>query len=290
MIKIHHPLFIVLLATLGTSGVPAQRPLHLDVYTAGEAGWRVDSTLIYGNTEAILVDTQYLRSEANKLADRVTATGTRLKAIIITHPHDDHYMGVGTLHERFPKVPIYMSAAALEDFNQKSADSLAGMKKYLQAEAPASLPVPEVFPTTHFVIDGQPVELMQGQGDEAKTSSTYLWIPSLRALVAGDMVFNGVHVWLTNSNEQSRAAWVSSLEGLASLQPEIVVAGHKRSTETSDAPESIAFTIQYIKDFEAARSSASNPEELVTTMKAKYPDLALADKILTRSAKRAFPK
>jgi len=282
-------LFASLILVVSTT-TSAQRRLPLDVYVADDNGWCVTSTLIYGITEAVLIDTQYYKSHAAKLADRVAATGARLKAIIITHPHDDHYMGSATIHERFPDTPIYMTAAALEDFKQKSAGAITGMKKYVPAETPDTLPLPQILPTPHLLVDGQAVEVMQGQGDDLNVTNSYVWIPSLRALITGDIVFNGVHVWLTNSNEQSRAAWLVSLSQLAALHPRILVAGHKKSVGAKDGADALAFTGKYIRDFEATRKSATNAEELFAAMKTKYPDVALADKILSRTARKAFSK
>jgi hypothetical protein len=59
----------------------APEPLHLEVFTGNEDSWGVTSTLIYGKTEAILVDSQFRISQAKKLTDRVAATGRRLKAM-----------------------------------------------------------------------------------------------------------------------------------------------------------------------------------------------------------------
>jgi glyoxylase-like metal-dependent hydrolase (beta-lactamase superfamily II) len=67
--------------------------LHLDVFIGAADSLDVTSALIYGKSEAILVDCQFRISEAKKLADQVAARGRRLKAIIITHPDNDHYIG-----------------------------------------------------------------------------------------------------------------------------------------------------------------------------------------------------
>jgi glyoxylase-like metal-dependent hydrolase (beta-lactamase superfamily II) len=66
--------------------------------------WDVTSTLIYGKSEAILVDSQFRISQAKKLADQVAARGRRLKAIIITHPDNDHCIGTASADERRVRV------------------------------------------------------------------------------------------------------------------------------------------------------------------------------------------
>jgi len=275
---------------LSGAGSPNE-PLRLDIYTASERSFNVTSTLIYGKTESILIDMQYYKSHASELAERIAATGTHLKAIVVTHPHDDHYMAGMVIHERFPDTPIYMTSAALEEFNQTAPGALAGQKQYIPSETPDKLVAPTVLPTTNFLVDGEQVQIMRdAQGDVLKPTNTWVWVPSLRAVVAGDVVFNGVHVWLANSNEESRAAWLHSLEHISALNPRTVVAGHKGRTDLKDIPEAVTFTANYIREFDATKKGATDPSSLLATMKAKYPDLALADQILARSAKSAFTK
>jgi len=262
--------------------------LHLDVYVSEDGRWNVTSTVIYGKTQSILVDAQYLKSDAARLADRIAATGTNLNAIIITHPHEDHYLGLETLHRRFPDAPIYISSPGLEAFKRWAQREIDTIKKSNPAEAPESLPMPEVLPDAGFLVDGRKIEVMQGQGDEPKATNTYLWIPSLRALIAGDIVYNNVHIWLGNSTELSRENWLKSLEVLANLHPRKVVGGHKKMG-ASDSDGAIAFTASYIRDYETARKTATNADDFVAIMKAKYPATA-QDWILGLSAKRAFYK
>ena len=262
--------------------------LQLEVFVGEADSWDVTSTLIYGKTEAILVDSQFRISQAKKLADRIATTGRRLKAIIITHPDYDHYIGMPVLAQRFPDAPIYMTAAGLEAFKRTSRKYLAAKMASEPSETPDRLPAPEVLPTSIFSVDDQAVEVIQDfPGDVLKATNGFLWIPSLRAVIAGDIVFNGVHVWLGDSTPESRRAWHESLRLMSALHPRVIVAGHKKNANVPDSPQVIASMETYLDDFESARSAASSAGEVVAVMKRKYPDLA-QEKLLVFSAKTAI--
>ena len=267
---------------------PKAKPLHLLVYVSPENSFGVTSTLIYGHSEAILIDAQFLTSEAAKLADRIAATGTTLKAIFITHPDVDHYTGTAVLHERFPNAPIYMTAKALAHFKATVDQKLAGVRKLFPSEMPSSVPTPEALPSAHLTVDGQSVEIIPDlQGDVLEPANSFVRIPSLRAVVAGDIVFNGAHVFLADSNEQSRANWLKSIQRIASLHPLILVAGHKGNSGLPDDSAALAFTRQYITDFDSARKSASNADQVAAAMKQRYPQCSF-ELFLKLSSQKAF--
>ncbi len=267
---------------------PKAKPLHLLVYVSPQDSFGVTSTLIYGTSEAILIDAQLHISEAAKLADRIAATGTALKAIFITHPDVDHYIGTAVLHQRFPNAPIYMTAKALAHFKATVDQKLAGVRKYFPSETPSSIPTPEALPSAHLTVDGQSVQIIPDlQGDVLEPANSFVWIHSLGAVVAGDIVFNDVHVFLADSNEQSRVNWLKSIQRIASLHPLIVVVGHKGNSGLPDNPAALAFTRQYITDFDSTRKSASNADQVIAAMKQKYPQCS-SEYFLMLSARKAF--
>ena len=49
------------------------------------------TTLIYGELEALLVDTFLSNAQTAELADSIAATGRHLSTIYITHAHPDHF-------------------------------------------------------------------------------------------------------------------------------------------------------------------------------------------------------
>src|ERR1700691_3541753 len=64
------------------------------------------ATLIYGSRDAVLVDAFMTVKQSITLADWIASKGKNLTTIYITHGHGDHWFGVGTLLERFPKAKV----------------------------------------------------------------------------------------------------------------------------------------------------------------------------------------
>src|SRR5258706_1174444 len=227
------------LAVITMPARPAPATLHLETFVADSTGYDVVTTLVAGPTEAIVVDVQGRKTDAARIADQVASRGLKLKAIFITHGHDDHFIGLDLFLRRFPGTPVYMAPGGLREFTRWGPRILARMRRFnsTAVEAPDSLETPALLPSDHFSVDGQDIEVVPDrQGDALITSNSYLWIPSLRAIIAGDIVFNNVHPYLASSTPRSRAAWLRSLNELLARHPAILVAGPKPQVPTSSHP------------------------------------------------------
>src|SRR4029078_2050179 len=161
--------------------------------------------------------------------------------------------------ERFPGTPVYMTAACLAEFQRTASRQFQGEKSRQPALIPDSLVTPKVIPSTHFTVDGEAVDIIPDlTGDVLLPPNGFLWIPSLRAALAGDVVFNGVHPWLGASDEASRTAWRAAVRRMADLHPPVVVAGHKKGNASPDSPASLEFMDHYLSDFDTIRKSAAD--------------------------------
>jgi glyoxylase-like metal-dependent hydrolase (beta-lactamase superfamily II) len=260
--------------------------LHLEEVVADEASIYTVAVEVVGPTEILLWDGQFHVADAKKLADQIASSGKHLKAIIVSHADSDHYLGASIILERFPGTPVYMTAVALEQFNRNADKNFKTGKARTPELFPDSLVTPQVLPSMHFTVDGEDVEVKPDlQGDMAGKSDSFLWIPSLRAILAGDLVFSGVHPYLAQSSESARAAWRDSCKQMSDLHPLIVVAGHKKAAD--DSPDSLKFMDRYLADFEAARMQSPDAAALVAAMTKKYPDLAIP-RFLQTAANAAY--
>lgn len=250
----------------------------------------VVSSLIVGPSELILWDAQNTVSDGRRLAEEIAATGKHLKAILLSHADHDHYMGAMEVLRRFPGTPVYMTQAGLEDFKGRALGVLAKAKERGGGEVPDSIVTPRLLPEGRLEVDGYAVEVLEGLGGDVRGGkSTALWIPSIRTVLAGDLVFEGIHPWLGDADIQAREEWRSSLRRLAGLDPVAVVPGHKRHLNTPDSPDQIAFMLRYLDDYDTLMREAASPDALVEAMVQRYPDLELPA-LMAYGARRSFKR
>lgn len=284
-----------LLGALASCATPTSNngasQLTLEVFTAGENSYGVTSVIVYGPTEAVVIDAQFRAADAQRLADRLDAIGRRVTSIFVTHPDTDHLIGLGVLHERFPQARICMTAAALEVYRQTISPIRA---QYLAIparadEAPPLEPLAEAIAGSTLTVDGQTLQIiadLQGDNASAPTNSV-VWVPSLRALIASDIAFQDAHLYLEGSTPEGRAAWRAAIQRLEALNPVTVVAGHKRDAAAPDTPAVLAQSRAYLEAFERRLQQSGDAAALEAAMQQDFADYAFPI-FLTISARSVY--
>src|SRR6516162_2497281 len=246
------------------------------------------STLIFGARDAVLVDAFMTVKQANALADWVAARGKNLTTIYITHGHGDHWFGVGTLLERFPRARTVATPNVLKVMRQNASPEFL---KFWKAGLPDQIPDKLVFAEElkGSVIDLEGHELVAVELGHTDTDcTTCLNVPSIGLVVAGDAAYNDVHLYLAESNVQKRREWISALDKIESLNPRAVVAAHKRP-ENDDNPRIIEETRQYIRDFDRLAGTTTTAQELYDKMLELYPNRVNPGWALWSSARAVKP-
>jgi glyoxylase-like metal-dependent hydrolase (beta-lactamase superfamily II) len=230
------------------------------------------STLIYGITDAVLVDAYMTAKQAIALAEWVASKGKNLTTIYITHGHGDHWFGVGTLLERFPNTRVVATPDTVKVMRQNaSPEALDGdWKPGFPGQIPDKLLIAEELKGNVIDLEGHELVAVElGHTDTDHT--TCLHVPSIGLVVAGDAAYNDVHLYLAESNAQTRQEWISALDKIESLNPRAVVASHKRP-ENDDNPRIIEETRQYIRDFDRLAQTTTTAQELYEKMLELYPN------------------
>jgi glyoxylase-like metal-dependent hydrolase (beta-lactamase superfamily II) len=233
--------------------------------------WVANSvTLIYGDQDAVLVDSFLTIGENQRLIDWIKAHDRNLTHVYFTHGHGDHVYGVRQLQDAFPDVQAVATAGAVAEARREAGDEYrVGLFGRL---FPGQIPQPAI-PTEltgdTIALEGHELRVID-TGHTDTTSTSVLWCPTLRLLVAGDVVYNRTHMYLGESTAASRREWIATLTKLKDLDPLHVVAGHKQPDGTDD-PSDIDESIQYLTDFNDAEARTTTPTELYQAVLQRHP-------------------
>ncbi len=272
-------------AAVSTSTVAAAAPLSLEVFNPGEAAiFPVASVLVKGANDAVLIDAQFSRGEALKLVEQIRASGKRLTTVYVSHGDPDFYFGLDVIKAAFPQARIVATPGTVAAMQKKAAAKVAYWGPILKDNAPHAIVMPEALAGNEIVLEGEKLKI-EGL-DGAAPDRTFVWIPSIRAVAGGVVLFSGLHVWVADTQTaQSRQQWLATLDRIAALQPVTVVPGHFQPG-AAFTPDAIGYTAGYLRRFESETVKAGGSAELIAAMKAAYPKAGL-ESALQISAKVA---
>ncbi len=270
-------LAVCALAWSSTSAAAEQKPLNVEVFMSSEEhmGLGVASAIIYGEKDAVLVDAQFTLSNAHRLVAEIIETGRKLTTIYITHVHPDHFMGLPVIKQTFPDARVVSLPVIANDVNSSAEFKLEYWgNKVLGHNGAKTAVVVEPLTEPVIMLEGRRLEILGPFHADAPNSSV-VWIPSIRTLVASDAVYDHAHSWLSATKSPAMMnEWLSVLDRLDALKPEVVVPGHAPSNEYL-SPSSIEFTRRYIQTFAAKMKEAPDGAALRAEMSRIYPDAAM---------------
>jgi len=230
-----------------------------------------------------LVDAQLTKTSAEKVLQEIRETKKPLSIIYVTHEHADHFLGLEVLKEAYPGVRVIANSAVTDRINKVYQEKVDKWKKILGSGATTSVVAIEQFDGNFIEFESSKIELLkdlQGDTDE----NTMLWIPGQRILIAGDVLFNNMHVYTAETDSKAREKWLNSLNKIRTLKPSLVVPGHSKVGAPIDAGTAVDFTENYLLAFEEELTKAKDPDSLINAMRGRFPsaDFLLA---LERGAK-----
>jgi glyoxylase-like metal-dependent hydrolase (beta-lactamase superfamily II) len=222
----------------------------------------------------VVIDTQFSVTEADKLVKAVIQTGRPLKAIIITHPHPDHYNGTCQLLQ-LAGVPVYATQATIDGIRATAEAKRTQWKPTYGKDYPDTTCVPDhAVPIGGSIrVDGVELQFRDYGPGEALGESITL-APALHAAFVGDLIYNQVHPWLA---EGRSTQWLAQLDRLTKDIPAhwIVFPGHGAAGDV----EVIDAQRKYIMQLRAATRAKLGPsgltsdstKEIVEGIRARYP-------------------
>ncbi|MFD5539723.1 MBL fold metallo-hydrolase [Streptomyces sp. NPDC127079] len=216
----------------GTVTVLDKDTVRIHSYMSPADTFHTTTQLIETPARIIAIDAQLLPAYADEAVAYAKGLGKPLDRLIVTHAHPDHYNGAA----RFG-VPVH---------------ALPQVREQIIARGDSQLPTAQVIPVTDFtptvdltpgteVIDGIRFVFEAVSGGEA-ADELLVKLPEQGVLVAQDLVYNDVHLYLGNNDI---TGWQQAVDALAAKSGyHTILAGHGLPT----GPEVYADVRRYLAD------------------------------------------
>ncbi|MDJ0570405.1 MAG: MBL fold metallo-hydrolase [Pleurocapsa sp. MO_192.B19] len=211
----------------------------------------------------ILIDTGRLLSQARYALEELQQFDKPIEAILITHPHTDHFGGLPVFVEAAGgDVPIYASEITLESIENDERGYIENRNQQLGLDFPDS----EEIPLPDFIVeDGQQLNIgginiiaYDFPTNESDTTTTY-YLPEEEVMFVGDLVNGEKTPGLFEGNTSN---WLTILRAIQQRFPNLerVYPGH---TEPDRPDRLIEAQIDYIETFRNLVSQALENDEIV---------------------------
>src|SRR5216683_2947521 len=188
-----------------------QQPFSIKVPTSLDDQFWVNSVIIEGTHEVMLVDAQLTKTNAERVLLEIKETKKPLSIIYITHEHADHFLGLDVFKEAYPGVRIIATSAVVDRINIVYQEKIDKWKKILGTGATSHAAAIEQFDGNSIEFESSKIEVLKNiQGDTDE--NTMLWIPGQGILIAGDVLFNDMHVYTAETDSKARGKWLNSLQ------------------------------------------------------------------------------
>jgi glyoxylase-like metal-dependent hydrolase (beta-lactamase superfamily II) len=230
----------------------------------------LSTTMIQGQSDAVLVDPPFTREQAHAVSDWVRASNKNITHIFVTHGHGDHWFTAGMLADEFD-AQIVATAGTIEQMHRNVAMRDAVWDRLFPGQIPESNVTAVPAENNRIDLEGKQLNIVEvGHTDTDATS--VLHAPDLDLVVAGDTVYNGVHLYLAESADGGRDKWRSAIGIVESLNPRWIVAGHKNKDLDDSAARAISQTRDYLNSADELLSQHTTALGFFNAMVERFPD------------------
>lgn len=230
------------------------------------------ATLVCGEERAVLIDGLTTKAHAAAMIAWIEGRGLELQTIYVTHGHGDHFFGLAPLVARHPGVQVVALPEVVDRMREQTSPEVFGRLwgPLFGEQIPEQIVSAEPLQGDRIDLEGHSL-FVRRAGHTDRSDTTFVHVPELALVVAGDVVYNGVFPFTADTDRASRDEWRQALDDIAACKPARVIAGHKAPTADDDRRH-IAETRRFLDDLDAALDSGATAEEIFDSLVITHHD------------------
>ncbi|WEH14819.1 MBL fold metallo-hydrolase [Streptomyces sp. VNUA24] len=238
----------------GTVTVLDRGAVRIHSYMSPADTFHVTTQLIETPARIIAIDAQLNPAYADEAVAYAKGLGKPIDRLVVTHAHPDHYNGA----DRFD-APVHVLPLVREQIAARPAAQLPGGLAVPATDLPGSV---DITPGRE-VIDGVEFVFEAVSGGEA-ADELLVKLPDQGVLVAQDLVYHDVHLYLGNNDI---TGWQQAVDAMAAESGyDTILAGHGAPT----GPEVFDGIRRYLDD--ARELLGEDGDAYKKAIVDKYPD------------------
>src|SRR6202047_215369 len=138
-----------------------QQGFSIKVFTSADDQFWVNSVIIEGEHEVMLVDAQLTKTNAERVLEEIKKTKKPLSIVYITHEHADHFLGLEVFREAYPGVRIIANSAVVDRINKVYQEKIDKWKKILGSGATSQVVAIEKLDAKFIEFEGSKIEVLK---------------------------------------------------------------------------------------------------------------------------------
>lgn len=242
--------------------------LQFQVATGEVRALAPNAVLITGQHDAVLIDTLFVRKDAEELVRLIQASRKELRAVFITHAHPDHYFGIPIIEKAFPKARIWARPSTI-DWMREFRAKLVHWQEMYPGEIPESISLPRAYEDRSYELEGREIRLVDLFMVET-VEATAFYVPSAKTFVAADLIYAKAHHYMSDVN--SPDTWIEAIESTRTIGPiDRVIPGHGPVGGAELFDESI----QWLRTYQEIAKPGVRFADIARAMMKRYPNHSL---------------
>src|SRR3984885_11493678 len=152
---------LLLLIECSSAFARTEHGISIKVFTSPDGQFSVNSVIVEGDREVMLVDAQLTKASAEKVLQEIKETKKPLSMIYITHEHADHFLGLEVFKKAYPGVTILATSAVVDRINKVYREKLDKWQKILGSDATSQMVEISKFDGGYIGFEGSEIKVIK---------------------------------------------------------------------------------------------------------------------------------